>query len=88
MGIDRSWAVPFVVQLIGEYVVEIVEAVRAGLPAVNKETYGEFVRENPQFMATTKRRVVSYWDCYYRVRYPDIRTYPGSLAIEEVAGMA
>ena len=32
--------------------------------------------------ARTERRVVSYWDCYYRWKYPVFGTYPGSILAE------
>jgi hypothetical protein len=86
--IDRTWAVPFVVKLLGEYVIQIANVIIAALPRVSRTTYGEFVRENPQFFATTKRRVVSYWDCYYRGSYSRLAEYPPFLAIEHIEGMA
>lgn len=86
--IDCPWVVPFVVQLLGEYVIQIVNLIVAALPNLNRETYGAFVRANPQFLATTKRRATSYWDCYYRHPYTHLREYPGILAIEQVMDMA
>jgi len=85
--IDCPWVAPFVVQLLGEYVIQIVNIIVAALPRVNRETYGTFVRANPQFLDTTKRRATSYWDCYYRHSYIHLREYPGLLAIEQVEGM-
>ena len=83
--IDRPWVVPFVVQLIGEYVIEIVEAVAAiAISDASAPLFSEFVRENPAFMATTRRRVVSYWDCYYRSRFPTLQGYPAFIALEAI----
>ena len=87
VGEDHPWVVPFAVQLIGEYVLEIIQVVAAGLGRVNAVAYGEFVHENPDFMATTRRRVTSYWNCYYRSRFPEREAYPGFVALEEVEGM-
>lgn len=86
--INRPWVAPFVVQLLGEYVIQIVNVIVAALPLVNREVYGEFVRENPHFLATTKRRATSYWDCYHRHPDTQLREYPGLLAIEQVEDMA
>ncbi len=33
-GVDEPWVVPFVVQLAGEYVIEILEAISRGLPGL------------------------------------------------------
>lgn len=88
IAIDQPWAVPFVVQLLGEYVIEIVEVIDAAIPAVNAERFSEFVLENPKFMATTRRRATSYWDCYYRSRFPELRTYPAITALDAIEQMA
>ncbi|MFJ5678284.1 hypothetical protein [Streptomyces sp. NPDC093097] len=85
---SEPWVAPFVVQLIGEYVVEILEEIREGLPGLDvpgssqRVLYGEFITRNPSFFARTERRVVSYWSCYYRWKYPVFGTYPGSILAE------
>ena len=73
----EPWVVPFVVQLVGEYVLEIIEVVQANLTRLPAENYRAFLRENPAFVARTRARVTSYWDCYYRDRFRDPRSYPG-----------
>ncbi|MFF9176065.1 hypothetical protein [Streptomyces sp. NPDC014793] len=85
---NEPWVVPFVVQLAGEYVLEILEAIMQGLPGLStpgsarRRHYGEFVARNPAFFARTERRVVSYWSCYYRWKYPVFGAYPGSVLLE------
>ena len=79
---SEPWVVPFVVQLLGEYVLEIVLSIAKGLPAHSAQLYGEFIVANPAFFARTQRRVVSYWDCYYRRQYPVFRSYPGCVLAE------
>ncbi|MFW6692279.1 hypothetical protein [Streptomyces sp. MAR4 CNX-425] len=87
-GSDEPWVVPFVVQLAGEYVLEILECIRhglAGLPSkrpAQRLAYGDFIARNPWFFARTERRVVSYWSCYYRWRFPVFGTYPGRHLLE------
>ena len=87
MDLDRAWAVPFVVQLVGEYVIEIVDVIESALPLVNSRHFGEFARENSAFMATTRHRVTSYWDCYFHQRFPALRDYPGFVALEAIERM-
>ncbi len=87
VAIDRPWVVPFIVQLVGEYVIEIVEVIATALPQVNPLQFSEFVRENPRFMATTKRRVTSYWDCYHRRRFPTLQSYPAFKVLEAIERM-
>lgn len=68
---DR-WHVPFVVQLCGEYVVEICADVLtyASFALASNhdmlDAYGSFWRANPQFIALTKARASSYWAEYGR----------------------
>jgi hypothetical protein len=72
----RAWTAPFVFALIGEYVVEIIEAIEAALTTRGSELLREVAASNPGFAALTRRRVISYWDCYYRGRYR-FADYPG-----------
>lgn len=74
---------PFVIQLVGEYVLEILVTIQHGLaeldtPGTSQHAaYGQFLAGNPGFLALTSQRVTSYWNCYYRSKYPDRRDYPG-----------
>ncbi|HZL49332.1 MAG TPA: hypothetical protein VFC37_00120 [Terracidiphilus sp.] len=63
---DDEWIPPFVVQLVGEYVVEIVKLIRDNLRSLNPETYRHFLIRNAAFYRMKTSRVQSYWDCYYR----------------------
>lgn len=85
LGVDRDWVAPFVVQLLGEYVIEIVDAIAISLDHAVPAPLLAFAHENPGFMATTRRRAISYWDCYHRRRYPSLRDYPGMVALEALA---
>ena len=84
----EPWVAPFVVQLAGEYVLEILDVIGRGLPglavpgSVQRRLYGEFIARNPAFFARTERRVVSYWSCYYRWKYAEFGTYPGCELME------
>jgi hypothetical protein len=90
----ECWVVPFVVQLVGEYVVEILQVIIRGLPGLavphsaQRRLYGEFVLRNPAFFARTEQRVASYWDCYYRRRYPDLGSYPGKVLVAALRAAA
>ncbi|WP_432173955.1 hypothetical protein [Streptomyces sp. Tue6028] len=83
VGSVDPWVVPFVVQLVGEYVLEILAVIRDELRdlatpgARSRLAYGQFIVDNPAFFARTQRRVVSYWSCYYRSAYSTFRSYPG-----------
>jgi hypothetical protein len=60
----EPWIAPFVVKLVGEYVLPIVEDVWTAIsddPA-ERETLRRFARENPTFMELTRQRAISYWN--------------------------
>ncbi|MEO6214983.1 MAG: hypothetical protein ABIO86_03040 [Sphingomonas sp.] len=62
----RPWAAPFVVALIGEYIVEILEDISAAMTPEVERTVGGFITHNAAFWNTTKCRMTSYWNVYYR----------------------
>jgi hypothetical protein len=82
------WVAPFVVRLVGEYVLEIVQSIQrvvvdldvSGSP--QRVMYGDFLADNPLFFARTERRVVSYWSEYHRGKYSYFPAYPGSLVLD------
>jgi hypothetical protein len=65
---NSPWVPPFVIQLVGEYVIEILDIIERNLGSLDRNIYGQFVRANPQFIAITERRVMSYWNEYFRPR--------------------
>jgi hypothetical protein len=75
-----DWAIPYIVQLLGEYVVEIAQVINDALPLLDQAPYQRFIAENASYIATTERRIRSYWSCYYRDAYPDIESYPPYIA--------
>jgi len=88
VGSTDPWVVPFVVQLVGEYVLEILVVICDELRVLatpgtcGHRAYGQFIVDNPAFFARTQRRVVSYWSCYYRGTYASFRGYPGCALLD------
>lgn len=62
----EPWIAPFVVALVGEYIVEILEDVQAAMTPELEQILTTFIAHNRPFWETTKRRVASYWTAYYR----------------------
>lgn len=83
---DATWIVPYVVVLLGEYVVEIADVVDRRLPTddVGRQRFVRFVADNPDLMRRVSARAVSYWNCYYRLTYPERSTYPAIAALIEI----
>ena len=84
--VRHDWEVPFVVQLVGEYVVEIIEVIESRLTDEQQPLFTAFVRENGVFIARTRQRLTSYWDCYYRRRWPRLADYPGMVVLTRLVG--
>lgn len=85
---DEAWVAPFVVQLLGEYVLEILQVLDRGRGSLKRRSILAFVAENPAFMLRTRQRVVSYWNCYHRHRFPQRHEYPGFRVLEALESVA
>lgn len=77
LPVRAVWEVPFVVQLVGEYVIEIISAIEARLSDAQRPFFASFLRNNREFIGLIRQRVISYWDCYYRTRWIRLADYPG-----------
>jgi hypothetical protein len=82
--ISYPWARAFAIQLLGEYVVEVAAVIEAKIEGTGLPPYLSFARENAAFLAITKRRATSYWDCYYRREYKSLGDYPSYRAIHAI----
>ena len=76
LSINQPWSAPFVVKLIGEYVVEILDDIERNIDLADRDVLVRFLDENPAFRRATAARVASYWDAYYRHSHP-ARDYVG-----------
>ena len=60
------WVIPFTLQLLGEYVLEILEVLGKHINDKNIRNYQRFTKENPKYWQQTESRMISYWNEYYR----------------------
>lgn len=51
--------------LIGQYVVEILEDILSAMTPIMARTIAAFAAENPEYWAKIRQRVASYWNAYY-----------------------
>lgn len=82
----EPWVVPYVVQLLGEYVVEISNMILDGLTAQSAfgwSSYQDFAGANQAFIALTEQRAISYWSCYYRQAFSR-SDYPALRALSKL----
>jgi hypothetical protein len=63
---NEYFVIAFVFQLLGEYVMEILEVIDTLINESNLNLYVRFINENPKYWQQTQSRVTSYWDAYYR----------------------
>ncbi|GLX11540.1 hypothetical protein Misp03_84660 [Microbispora sp. NBRC 16548] len=83
IGSLEPWALPYVVHLVGEYVLEIVTDIDTALGDLGTpgspihQAYSRFLADNPRFLTLVQQRVASYWACYHRRDFPRLADYPG-----------
>ncbi|WP_253022212.1 hypothetical protein [Aeromicrobium sp. CnD17-E] len=87
LAFDDPCASPFVVQLLGEYVLEIVTEIestlRSGSTAARTiERLTAFVDGNAPFMALTRDRARSYWWKYHMYPHATFADYPAARALD------
>ena len=64
-----SWSIPYIVRLMGEYVVEILDDINNNIEIIDEISLKEFIGNNQKFMLTTEGRIASYWGEFYRLEY-------------------
>jgi hypothetical protein len=80
----EKWKTPFLVQLLGEYIYELFPIIDK---RVNKETlefYQEFKSENPKYWQQTESRIASYWNEYYRSKFPILKDYLATEVVNRI----
>ncbi|HMH24039.1 MAG TPA: hypothetical protein VK563_19780 [Puia sp.] len=79
------FTVPYTFQLLGEYVIEIINDLDDFIDETNIHLFRRFVSENLGYSTLTKNRVISYWNEYYRFgERKDIRNYVGRRIFERL----
>lgn len=61
-----DWAIPYIVKLCDEYVVEILEMAYDILKSQDTERIKQFYGENSRQLCKSYARMISYWNEYYR----------------------
>lgn len=84
---ERSeyWTVPYTLQLLGEYVYEILEVLDKLITERNIENFSRLTKENPKFWQQTESRIISYWHAYYRrPKFPRLQDYLGTQIADRI----
>lgn len=84
INVDDYWITPFTFQLLGEYVYEILEIIYEQLNDCTLENYKRFAIENPKYYMQTESRMISYWNEYYRSKFPKLKYYSGKIIFDQI----
>jgi len=78
------WITPYRIQLLGEYVYEIIETLSDQLDNSVIDNCKRFLAENPTIAKRTKDRIVSYYGIYYRWQHPKFKDYLGKTIFDQI----
>jgi len=81
-----DWAIPYIVKVCDEYVLEILEMAYEILKYQDTERIKMFCLENVQSFCKSYNRMISYWNEYYRYRYKNFDEYIGRKLFRECFG--
>lgn len=82
---NDNWIIPFTFQLLGEYVLEILEVLDKHVNDKNIDNYQRFTKENPKYWQQTESRMISYWNEYYRrPKFPILKNYIGQQLVNRI----
>lgn len=71
LNIDYEWVLPFKLQLLGEFVIEILFELDKHITDNNSRGYKQLTLDNKKYWQQTKSRIVSWWDTDYKFpNYP------------------
>lgn len=81
---SQYWITPYTFQLLGEYVLEILDVLDNQIDNTNIDNYKRFAIENPKYYLQTESRMISYWNEYYRRKFPKLKTYVGRIIFDQI----
>ena len=85
VGHERPWVIPFVLKLLGDYLIEIIDIIDRALAASpHIAMYRQFADVNPYFVVLTKQQATSYWNRYYRDHVLARDDYPALTRLNRV----
>lgn len=82
----EEWAIPFIVKLCDEYVLEILEVIYNKLKIRNNTDIQSFCFENRTSIFKSYSRMISYWNEYYREQHSNLNQYIGRRLFRECLG--
>jgi hypothetical protein len=77
------WVPPFVVQLLGEYVIEIAQAIEE-VVSPGLDSYRAYADANHDHCRVVSARMINYWALYHRRQVPSFADYPAYRAVSRL----
>lgn len=62
---NKNFTIPYVVQLLSEYVIELFPIIDAQINENNIEEYHKYYKANQIYFKKVEKRIMSYWNVYY-----------------------
>ena len=81
-----EWAIPYIVKVCDEYVVEILQTVYDNLKDSDTEKIKKFCSDNRETFCKSYNRMISYWNEFYRDRCYKFEDYIGRKLFIECFG--
>jgi hypothetical protein len=81
---NEKWIIPFTIQLLGEYVFELLEVLEKHINNDTIYNYIKLIKENPKYWKQTQSRMTTFWDKDYRRQYPNLKTYLGRMLVNRI----
>jgi hypothetical protein len=82
----EDWAIPYIVKVCDEYVVEILEMTYEILKEQDTERIKKFCLQNNVLFCKSYNRMISYWNEYYRFKNKNFQQYIGRKLFRDCFG--
>lgn len=82
----EDWAIPYIVKICDEYVIEILEMTYDILKEQDTERIKKFCIENSEEFCKSYNRMISYWNEYYRSEHMNFQQYIGRKLFRDCFG--
>lgn len=82
----EDWAIPYIVKICDEYVVDILEMTYDILKEQDTERIKKFCIENREEFCKSYNRMISYWNEYYRSEHTNFQQYIGRKLFRDCLG--
>ena|ERR1700748_2998467 len=84
-NIDDYYVIPYIFQLLGEYVIEILFVLDKHVNDQTIGNYTKFIAENKRYWQQTESRMISYWNEHYRrPKYRNLNGYIGKQIVDKL----